>query len=137
MSAAETTNPRTWDWREDGAHVSGRFVRFDEAPTRGYGYKPVLIVDVDGEHRTVWLFHEALLNQFREEVIRRGTGNLEDGERIDVFQVGDKVSESTGRTYTDYKAVFPDRPKRSGVDILGARDKPVEKPAEDDDSVPF
>jgi hypothetical protein len=137
MTATESTNPRTWDWREDGEHVSGLFVRFDEAPTRGYGYKAILILDVDGEQRTVWLFHEALLNQLREEITRRGADDLEAGEQIDVFRVGDKVSESSGRTYTDYKAVFPDRPKRSGSDILGAREKPAEKPDEDDNSIPF
>jgi hypothetical protein len=142
MSAAETTFPRTWDWGEDGDRVEGTFVRFDEAPTRGYGYKPILILGVDGEDRTVWLFHDALLNKFREEVVRRQRGDLEAGERVEIVRAGDKVSESSGRTYTDYKVMFPDRPARSGAEILGARDKPAEnstaeKPDGEDDGLPF
>jgi hypothetical protein len=139
VATTETDYPANWIFDEDGDEVAGTFVAFDEGQTRDYGLKPILILDGVGdppERRTVWLFG-ILPGQFAKELERRGTGDLVVGERIVITRLGEKQSESTGRMYTDYRVLFPDRPAKSASDILGVRDKPAEKPDEDDGSVPF
>jgi hypothetical protein len=139
MSTSEATYPPNWIFDDDGDEVEGKYVAFDEGQTRDYGLKPILLLDDVGglaDRRTVWLFG-ILPGQFAKELERRGTSDLVPGERIVITRLGEKKSESTGRMYTDYRVSFPDRPRKSAGDILGARDKPAEKPDEDDDSVPF
>jgi len=127
------------DFAEDGDEVAGTFVAFDEGQTRDYGLKPILILDGIGNppgRRTVWLFG-ILSGQFAKELERRGTTDLEGGERIVITRLGEKQSESSGRMYTDYRVLFPDRPRKSGSDILGVKaERPVDEPDGDDD-VPF
>jgi hypothetical protein len=118
--ATKTEYPGTWNFDEDGDEVALLFEEISEAPTAGYGYKPVLIGKInDGESRTVWLFHEALVSRLREELERRPSGTFELGERILITRTDWKTSESTGRKYRDYDVSFPERPKRSAREILG------------------
>lgn len=141
MATTETNYPPNWIFDDDGDEVAGTFVAFDEGQTRDYGLKPILILDGAGaleERRTVWLFG-ILPGQFAKELERRGASDLTVGESIVITRLGEKVSESTGRTYTDYRVLFPDRPRKSAGDILGAKEKPVEGQQTDDDDggVPF
>lgn len=118
MAAIEkTAHPKSWVFDEDGAELEGRFLRIEEAPTRGYGYQPVVVLDVDGSERSVWLLWDALRGAFSEEVHRRG--ELEPGERIHICRGEQKTSEA-GRGYRDFKVRFPDAPRRSQAEILGA-----------------
>jgi hypothetical protein len=129
----EQTYPRTFLWEEDGEdlgdrrRVRGRFVTLDEAPTKQGGLKPILVLEIDREQRSVWMLHEPFLNKLTEELERRPSGEFTPGEEIVVEQWKEKkIGEASGRPYVPYKVAFPERPKRSQKDILGAR-----KPASD------
>jgi hypothetical protein len=117
-AADETDFPRNWRWDEDGDDVEGRHVEFDEGPT-AYGDKPILVLEVDGEKRSVWLLETALQSRFADEVRKRPTGDLTPGERI-IIHRGEMVRSGTGRDYRSFKVRFPDRPKREAAEIIGA-----------------
>lgn len=112
--------PRGWQWEVDGDELVGTFVEIGEAPTAS-GYRPIVILEVAGERRTLWLFHEALRSKFAQEVARRPEGDLRPGEPVLVRRLGEKQS-AYGRTYVDYRVVFAESPRRSPRDILGLDD---------------
>jgi hypothetical protein len=134
--------PANWLFDEHGDVVEGRYVELSEAPTRQGGLSPIVVLDVDGAHRSVWLLHEALRSSFREELERRGEPDFVSGERIVIERKGKKTSEA-GREYMDYRVRFLDRPTRSATSILGvggSRPEPEEsseESADDPDDVPF
>jgi len=136
----DTDFPRTWSFDEDGDVVAGTFVELGEAPTAN-GYRPILTLDVAGEARTIWLFWESLTSKFREEVERRPDGDLEPGERITIER-GDWKESGAGRRYRAFSVKFPDRPRRSARDILGATrtapdDEATTTPEASGDDIPF
>jgi len=144
MAATQNTHdetfPATWRWDEHGRTLHGLYVRMDEAVT-DYGRRPILILDVDGEERSVWLFDTALVSKFHDQLATRPTGDFTAGERIVIERGEEKVESAGGRRYWPYKVRFPDAPKRSASDILGV-DKPstVELEPDDapsDDDIPF
>jgi hypothetical protein len=145
VSAAETLTdsndneyPRNWRWEEDGDTLAGTFVEITEGPT-SYGDKPIVVLEVDGERRSIWLFETAVQNRFADEVRKRASGDLTVGERITIVR-GEMVTSGTGRNYRAFKVRFPDRPKRKASEILGAPTHEPEPPAnesEDDDELPF
>jgi hypothetical protein len=140
MNSVNDTYPRTWSFDDDGDTVEGTFVELGEAPTAGYGYKPVLTLDVDGESRSVWVFHTSLAEKLREELSRRKTRDFTVGERIVVHRGERKTSKSTDRTYVPYRVTFPDGPKRTAADVLGGavtEENEPEVTAEEDDEIPF
>jgi hypothetical protein len=123
----EQTYPRTFLWEEDAEdlgdrrRVSGRFVAIDEGPTKN-GLKPILVLEIDGEERSVWVLHGPFQDKLTEELERRPNNEFTPGELIVVEQWKEKViAEASGRPYVPYKAWFPERPKRSQKAILGAR----------------
>jgi transcriptional regulator with XRE-family HTH domain len=99
-------------------HEAAYNVEFDEGPT-AYGDKPILVLEVDGEKRSVWLLETALQSRFADEVRKRPTGDLTPGERI-IIHRGEMVRSGTGRDYRSFKVRFPDRPKREAAEIIGA-----------------
>jgi hypothetical protein len=118
--------------------VEGKFIGFDEGPT-AYGDKPIVVVQVDGEPRSLWLFDTALVSKFRDEIRRRTTRDLTPGEQLYIKR-GQMITSGTGRDYRRYDVRFPDRPKRKAADILGApTDDPLEPDQEraEDESLPF
>jgi hypothetical protein len=126
----ESTYPRTLLWEEDAEdlgdrrRISGRFVAIDEAPTSN-GLKPILVLAIDGEERSVWVLHGPFQDKLTEELERRPNNEFTPGELIVVEQWKDKkIGEASGRPYVPYKARFPERPKRSQRDILGAQKQP-------------
>lgn len=135
-----TDFPRNWDWDGDGDTVQGSYVRVDEAPT-SYGEKPILVLEVGGEERSVWLLATALRNRFADEVAKRPNGDLTIGEQV-VIERGEMRTSSSDRQYRAFTARFPDRPRRSAASILGAG-RPETEPAESmapgpaDDDIPF
>lgn len=137
--AAEGDYPRGWRFDEDGLEVTGRFVEFDEGVTAN-GPCPIVVLDVDGEPRSVWLFHTASRSRFADEVARRKSGNLDVGELVRVRQ-GEQKQGGNGRSYTSYQIRFPEAPKRSPKDILGpsldAGPETYDDDGNEGDSVPF
>ena len=145
MNDTPPTHAVSWRWDDDGPTVTGEYVKMDEAVT-DYGRKPILILGVDGEPRSVWLFDAALVSQFREELAKRASGDFDAGERVPIERGAEKVKSSNGRGYWPYKVRFPDAPRRSASSILGVVDDgDTEIPtdplkaasATDDDSIPF
>lgn len=115
--------PRNWRFDEDGAEVRGTFVKFDVGQTQEYGDCPILVLNVEGEERSVWLFHTALRSKFQKEVNRR---DLEVGEQINIKQAGMKKS-GNNRSYQNYMVAFVDAPPLDAKAIFGRID-PIDSP---------
>jgi hypothetical protein len=109
--------PETWKFDEHGDLVAGPFVRFDEGPTRDYGMRVILVLNVDGRERSVWLSQTALFNKIRDELNRRTSKTLAPGERI-VVQRHEKTTSENGRKYWPFTVSFPDRPEKSTSDLF-------------------
>jgi len=127
--------PRAWDWTVEGDEVEGTFVAIEEAPTSN-GMKPLVVLDVAGEQRTFWLFHEALRWKFAQELERRPADDLRVGEPVTIQRLGEKES-ANGRTYVDYRVSFPESPRRSPREILGVSVPAATEAGPDDQDVPF
>ena len=143
---SETRFPRPWLWGEDGDVAAGTFRRFDAGPTREYGRKPIAVLGIEGEDRSVWLMQDVLYNKFRDELADRPEHTLAIGERVVIERLGEKVSDS-GRTYWNFRVLFPDRPEPSTetlfnlgpppagpTELPDAADPPEVAP---DDGIPF
>jgi hypothetical protein len=134
--------PETWRWEDDGDVIEGTYVELSEAHTRfDRETRPILILDVDGKRRTVWLFHTALQSRLREELEKRPGNELRVGEPIRIERLGEKESED-GFRYMNYRVEFAESPKRSGLEILGEAEAPVKQQQENgdgepDDDIPF
>jgi hypothetical protein len=131
-----TSHPASWRWDEDGTSIRGTYVRMDEAAT-DYGRKAIVVLTVDGQERSIWLFEAALVSKFQEEIAKRNSGDFTVGERIEIDRGGEKVESANGRKYWPYKVRFPDAPKRSAGDILGVGAAPSESELPPDDEIPF
>jgi hypothetical protein len=107
-----TGYPETWKFGDHGDLVAGTFVRFDEGPTREYGMRVILVLDVDGRERSVWLSQTALFNKVRDELNRRTSKTLDPGERV-VVQRHEKTTSENLREYWPFTVSFPDRPEKS------------------------
>jgi hypothetical protein len=117
--------PRTWDWDTDGPTAAGTFVRFDSGPTKGYGRKPIVVLRIEGEERSVWILETALFGRFRDEIAQRPGRKLTAGERI-VIRRGDmKRTQDGSREYRATTAYFPDAPEPSAAELFGLDEKPA------------
>jgi hypothetical protein len=132
----EREYPESWFWDNDGDHVLGRFVRFDRGQTRDYGMKPIIVLDVDGTLRSIWLTGVVLLNRIRDEVAKRPNQNLEPGERVSIKRLEKTKAEGGRQGYWKFQILFPDRPEPTVSEILEL-DGPPEQPGEQDDGIPF
>jgi hypothetical protein len=139
-----SVHPSSWRWDEDGRSVRGTYVRMDEAAT-DYGRSAIVVLDVGGEERSVWLFEAAIVSKFRDELAKRPSGDFTAGERVEIDRGADKVESANGRSYWPYRVRFPDAPKRSAASILGIGAE-SEHPVDDDsqfasdpasDDIPF
>jgi hypothetical protein len=122
-------------WEVDGDEIDGTFVNLDEAPT-SYGDKPIVVLNVAGEDRTVWLLETALRNKFADEVRKRQSEAFTVGERI-VIRRGEMRQSGTGRTYRHFTVTFVDRPKRNAVQILGPAPTGPATASEENDGIPW
>jgi hypothetical protein len=135
--------PQSWLWAEDGNLVSGRFLRFEEGQTREYGSKPIVVLDVNGEERGVWLTTSVLFSRFRDELDRRASKRLEVGERIVIERSAEHVESENGRKYWPFKIMFPDRPTKSESELfdldrgLVKNEEPVPGDVGTDRDIPF
>jgi hypothetical protein len=140
QNTPDETFPATWRWDEHGRTVQGAYVRMDEAAT-DYGRRAIIVLNVNGEERSVWLFDTALVSKFQDQLATRPTGDFTAGERILIERGEEKVESSGGRRYWPYRVRFPDAPKRSASDILGVdKANTVELEPDDaqsDDEIPF
>jgi hypothetical protein len=121
----ETTYPRFWDWDADGDLLEGDFVGAGQGYTQ-QGQRTFVTVNVNGEPRTLWLFHAVLGKLFAREVDSRTAKRIETGERIIIRRLGMRES-GTGRTYLDFRGSFPDGPQKSQADLFGSPDDDLER----------
>ena len=138
--------PSWWDWDEDGKSIEGTFVRAGTGYTQ-MGPRPFVVLDVGGTERTVWMHHEVLRSVFAREVHRRPDKMIHRGEVVRIWQLEPRESQSNqGRSYTDYRAEFPEGPESTQADIFGAPPEASPEPQPEtgavgggvpDDGVPF
>ena len=131
-----SSHPTSWRWDEDGHAVRGTCVRMDEAAT-DYGRSAIVVLDVAGEERSVWLFEAAIVSKFRDELAKRPSGDFTVGEGVEIDRGAEKVESANGRSYWPYRVRFPDAPQLSAGDILGVGTAPSEPGLPADDEIPF
>jgi hypothetical protein len=146
------TYPKRWvfdkgdqgkaDW-VDGSTVDSRFVRFEQGRAGDYGLKPIVILEVNGVERSVWLLHDALYNRFRDELQRRSMPKLVLDERIVIEKHKEKTRSKNDRDYQGYDVHFPDAPAPNEEQLFKIDAAPSEAPTfpaeepEPDDDIPF
>jgi hypothetical protein len=133
--------PRWWDWDEDGDIVSGTFVRFTQGFSE-YGERTVVVLLVDGEERSVWLHQTVLFDEFRREVLRRTSRELDVGEKVVVKRGEKRKTKDDKRTFRSFRVLFPDQPQPTTSDLLKLDEEPQEKPVDEkpapgDGDLPF
>jgi hypothetical protein len=137
--------PAAWIWDDDGDRVGGSFVRFDRGHTRQYGDKTIVVLNVDGVERSVWLTQTVLYGKFRDELRERPSRTIEPGERITISRRGKVESENATGSYWGFSVVFHDKPAPETSDLFPDLDGPAaakpeaettEKPIEDD-GIPY
>lgn len=95
--------PETWNWEEHGPEVVGYAVRKEVGQTVN-GPCDILILKVKNpdtgeyEHRSVWLFHTALVSKMYR--LRPMIGDL-----VGIRQLGEREPQGGGRPYMDYNVV--------------------------------
>jgi hypothetical protein len=130
--------PAWWNFDEDGDVADGTFIRFTRGSSE-FGEKTICVLSIDGEERSVWLHEAVLYDEFRRELLRRPTRELDPNEHVVIKRLDKRKTADGKRSYRAFRVVFPDRPERTTNDLfkLDEETPTVDKPAEDDDSVPF
>lgn len=131
-----SSHPTSWRWDTDGHAVRGTYVRMDEAAT-DYGRKAIVVLDVAGEERSVWLFEAATVSKFRDQLAKRPSGDFTAGERVEIERGAEKIESANNRGYWPYRVRFPDAPQRSAGDIPGVGATSSEPELSADDEIPF
>lgn len=103
---ARLDQPRaeTFRFEKDGDEIAGTVKRLDTAET-SYGPAKIVVVDPgDGNLRSIWLIHDALLSQMRKL-------KPQPGDVIAVRYLGKQKSPASGRSYHAYTVASDrDRP---------------------------
>jgi hypothetical protein len=129
--------PAWWNFDEDGDVVDGTFVRFTRGSSE-FGEKTICVLSTDGEERSVWLHEAVLFDEFKRELLRRPSRELDSGEHVVIKRLDKRKTADGKRSYRAFKVVFPDRPEPTTSDLFKLDEElgPTEQPAEDD-GVPF
>jgi hypothetical protein len=135
----ETDFPAYWDWA-DGT-LKGVYVRMESGPTE-FGTRPILIVDVNGVERSVWINAAALRSKLADELDRRKARDLTPGEHIEIRRGAEMKTSAAGREYWPFYVNFPDAPRSDAAGLLGlddddTDDEPLPPAAAADDDIPF
>jgi hypothetical protein len=133
----ETDYPEFWDWSKDGI-AEGTFVRMDSGPT-AFGMKPIMILDIDGIERSIWINTEALRSKLADELARRNVRDFTPGERVKISRGNEKKTSAAERLYWPFRVWFPDAPKSDAADLLGlgSDSEPLPPVTGEDDDIPF
>jgi hypothetical protein len=125
--------PESWIAKEAGEELVGTFVRLDQGRTDAFGAAWIVVVETEkGEHKSVWLFHQALLNEFRR--VRPVPGEL-----IGIRYGGKKPvkNQTPGRasSYHDWKVVVDRAQNAATTDwaVLGSDGGDVFAPTVEDE----
>lgn len=135
---AEEPLPESWKPTKPGEELAGTFVRLDKGTT---SYGPCWIVVLEsvkepGKYASIWLFHTALLNQFKKA--RPTVGQL-----VLVRYEGKRKPKGDGNAYHDWKVLTESDGSGFSWDEFGGAPEPVvtdnheDFHPSDDDSIPF
>lgn len=127
----------------DGETVSGSFVRLTRASIELYGRRPpIIVLEIDGEPRSLWLTQTVLFNQFRDELADRPNQELEPGERITITRgLLVQPEDRSKKPYQSYATTFHDSPALDTSVLFGLEREAAataassSEPVEDD--IPF
>jgi hypothetical protein len=123
--------PEAWRWNEHGAVVSGTFVKFDRGQTKDYGPKVIVVLDVDGEQRSIWLTATVLFGKFKDELGNRPEHCLEPGERITIKRLDKVETKDAVAPYWKFNVIFHDSPELTTEDLFGEFDAKASEPPEE------
>jgi hypothetical protein len=135
----ETGFPQAWKFDEDGLRIEGTYLRLDEGPTE-YGRRAIVVLDVEGVERALWLSAEVLRRRFADELERRQEQDFTVGELVVVERGEEKRESEAGRGYWPFTVQFPDAPQRTAASLLGAdvtHEQGEKGGVRDDDDIPF
>ena len=142
--AEQADYPAAWMWEADGDIERGSFVKFDKGMTKLYGAKPIAVIAVDNEQRSVWLTTTVLFESFKRELESRENHTLEPGERISIHYGGKKQPDGGGPAYHVHKVTFHDSPGQSTEEMFGLGtptprlgESGSAEPDEQPDGIPF
>lgn len=129
--------PESWQPTKPGDELAGIFVRLDRGTT---SYGPCWIVVLEdiktpGTFTSIWLFHTALINQFKK-------ARPEVGQLVLVRYEGKRKPKSGGTDYHDWKVLTENDGSGFSWDEFGGHDTPPAVPEANgdfhlDDDVPF
>jgi hypothetical protein len=138
----ESAFPAYWDWAADGA-AEGTFLRMEEGPT-AFGRRPIIILEIGGVERSIWINAEAIRNKLADELERRKARDFTPGERVEIRRGAEKKTSAADRQYWPFRVDFPDAPKSDAAGLLGLDsdddnddDEPLPPAAKLDDDLPF
>lgn len=110
--------PRDWDWSLDGATADGAYTSVNQGRTVN-GPRPIIVLTIDGEPRSVWVFWEALRSKLAEELQRRKARTFTAGERISITKHPKRKSKTSDNETVPFTVRFLDVEPESALDILG------------------
>jgi hypothetical protein len=131
----ESDFPAAWLWETDGA-AEGVFVRMDAGPT-AFGRRPIVVLEVAGVERSVWVNTAALRSKLVEELRRRKARDFNPGERVLIRRGAEKKTSAADRDYWPFFVNFPDAPGSDAAGMLGADDQEDDEAEEGDGDIPF
>lgn len=114
-------DPESWKFQEDGPRVVGKLLNADSANTK-HGPVPILILQVEGKPRSVWLMHTAIRNKVKRAF---ENGSLQFGDYVGIQHLGKSVSNE-GTEYENYDLRIVPTGERSNFGVFGpATDAPA------------
>lgn len=120
--------PAYWDWEAEGL-ADGIFRRMESGPT-SFGTRAILILEIDGKERSIWVTTQSLRSKLADELQRRGTRDFTPGERIEIRRGAEKKVSAADRAYWPFVAIFHDAPTSDAAALLGLDgDDPAEPDA--------
>ena len=122
-------HPRSWYWDDDGSTVSGEYVKLGKATVsrrldaNDAGERIILILNVAGEPRSIWVLNEILKDKLRMQLRLRPKCNFESGERLTITRSAEKFEAASGHNYWRWKVDFEHEVTESPRELFGL-DKP-------------
>ena len=136
LDRAKAGYPESWIPKKKDESLAGKFVRL-EVGNSAFGPAPIVILETeDGKEKSVWLFHEALKNQFVQ-------ASPQPGDAVVILYGGEvpvkDPKPGRSKTYHAYRVV---KEGSSNTAIawasIGGSSEPVsESEPQTEDDIPF
>ena len=99
-------------------HRAGEVRPLTTGPTRLYGRKPIAVLEVDGEERSIWITTTVLFESFKAELESRERHALDPGEEITIRYAGKKQPDGGGPAYHVHRVSFGNSPGDSPEEMF-------------------